>query len=48
MDKWTSGAAYDQWMGRWSRLVADEFLNWLNFALEFALARRVLRKWCTD
>lgn len=30
MDKWTSGAAYDQWMGRWSRLLADEFLDWLN------------------
>ena len=30
MDKWTSGAAYDLWMGRWSRLLADEFLNWLN------------------
>ena len=30
MDKWTSGAAYDQWMGRWSRLLADEFLKWLN------------------
>jgi ubiquinone/menaquinone biosynthesis C-methylase UbiE len=30
MDKWTSGAAYDQWMGRWSRLLADEFLNWLS------------------
>jgi ubiquinone/menaquinone biosynthesis C-methylase UbiE len=30
MDKWTSGVAYDQWMGRWSRLLADEFLNWLN------------------
>jgi SAM-dependent methyltransferase len=29
LDKWTSGAAYDQWMGRWSRLVADEFLKWL-------------------
>ena len=29
LDKWTSGAAYDQWMGRWSRLVADEFLTWL-------------------
>jgi SAM-dependent methyltransferase len=32
MDKWTSGAAYDQWMGRWSRLLAHEFLNWLNLA----------------
>jgi SAM-dependent methyltransferase len=30
MDKWTSGVAYDQWMGRWSRLLAHEFLNWLN------------------
>jgi SAM-dependent methyltransferase len=30
MDKWTSGAAYDQWMGRWSRLLAHEFLNWLS------------------
>jgi SAM-dependent methyltransferase len=29
MDQWTSGAQYDQWMGRWSRLVAQEFLNWL-------------------
>jgi SAM-dependent methyltransferase len=31
MDKWTSGTDYDQWMGRWSRLVAHEFLHWLNF-----------------
>ncbi len=30
MDKWTSGAAYDQWMGHWSRLLTDEFLNWLS------------------
>ena len=30
MDKWTSGAAYDQWMGRWSRLVADAFAVWLD------------------
>jgi SAM-dependent methyltransferase len=30
MDKWTSGAAYDQWMGRWSCLLADEFLSWLD------------------
>ncbi|MGA8620093.1 MAG: class I SAM-dependent methyltransferase [Candidatus Sulfotelmatobacter sp.] len=29
-DQWTSGADYDQWMGRWSRLLAKEFLNWLN------------------
>ena len=30
MDRWTSGAAYDQWMGRWSRLLAHEFLKWLS------------------
>ncbi len=30
MDQWTSGAHYDQWMGRWSRLLAREFLKWLN------------------
>ena len=29
MDKWTSGAYYDQWMGRWSRMVAQDFLQWL-------------------
>ena len=29
MDRWTSGSDYDQWMGRWSRLLADEFLAWL-------------------
>ena len=30
MDKWTSGADYDKWMGRWSRLLANEFLSWLH------------------
>jgi SAM-dependent methyltransferase len=35
MDKWTSGSAYDQWMGRWSRLLADEFLNWLGLPQNF-------------
>jgi SAM-dependent methyltransferase len=29
-DQWTSGADYDQWMGRWSRLLAQQFLNLLN------------------
>jgi SAM-dependent methyltransferase len=28
-DRWTSGADYELWMGRWSRLVAAEFLDWL-------------------
>ncbi|MGA8305526.1 MAG: methyltransferase domain-containing protein [Candidatus Acidiferrales bacterium] len=30
IDKWTSGAHYDQWMGRWSRLLAQGFLKWLD------------------
>jgi SAM-dependent methyltransferase len=30
MDRWTSGGDYDRWMGRWSRLLAHEFLSWLN------------------
>jgi SAM-dependent methyltransferase len=34
MDKWTSGKEYDAWMGRWSRLLAAEFLNWLNIPAE--------------
>jgi len=28
-EKWTSGTAYEGWVGRWSRLLADEFLHWL-------------------
>src|ERR671927_482250 len=28
-DVWASGAAYEPYVGRWSRLVAREFLQWL-------------------
>lgn len=28
-DPWTSGNAYESYVGRWSRLVAPEFLEWL-------------------
>src|SRR5260221_2875610 len=28
-DNWASGEAYEPYVGRWSRLVAREFLNWL-------------------
>ena len=28
-DVWASGAAYEPYVGRWSRLVAREFLVWL-------------------
>ena len=27
---WANGAAYEHYMGRWSRLVAREFLSWLS------------------
>jgi SAM-dependent methyltransferase len=28
-DKWQGGAAYERYMGRWSRLLAPRFLRWL-------------------
>jgi ubiquinone/menaquinone biosynthesis C-methylase UbiE len=28
-DAWDSGSAYEAYVGRWSRLVAREFLGWL-------------------
>ena len=31
-DVWGSGDAYERYVGRWSRLVAREFLNWLSVA----------------
>jgi trans-aconitate methyltransferase len=30
MDSWSSGTAYEQYIGRWSRRVAPEFLTWLD------------------
>jgi ubiquinone/menaquinone biosynthesis C-methylase UbiE len=29
-DTWNSGDPYEYFMGRWSKLIAPEFLNWLN------------------
>src|SRR5215207_7837999 len=29
VDRWDSGDAYEPYVGRWSRLVAREFLRWL-------------------
>ncbi|HUS15104.1 MAG TPA: methyltransferase domain-containing protein, partial [Chloroflexia bacterium] len=31
-DVWTRGAAYEPYVGRWSRLVAREFVAWLDIA----------------
>lgn len=31
-DGWALGEAYDAYMGRWSRLVAREFIDWLSLA----------------
>jgi hypothetical protein len=28
-DRWSSGAAYEAYVGRWSRRVAVEFFDWL-------------------
>ena len=33
-ESWDGGAAYELYVGRWSRLVAREFLNWLNVPAE--------------
>ncbi len=33
-DTWASGAAYELYVGRWSRLVAREFLRWLAVPLQ--------------
>jgi ubiquinone/menaquinone biosynthesis C-methylase UbiE len=30
--RWSGGAAYDGYVGRWSRLVAAEFIPWLGVA----------------
>jgi SAM-dependent methyltransferase len=32
VEEWTKGASYDQYVGRWSRLVAVEFVTWLGVA----------------
>ena len=29
-DAWQSGDPYDYYMGRWSRLVAEKFVDWLS------------------
>jgi ubiquinone/menaquinone biosynthesis C-methylase UbiE len=31
-ENWGSGGPYEQYVGRWSRKVAREFLNWLQIA----------------
>ncbi len=29
METWSSGQAYERYVGRWSRLVAHQFVSWL-------------------
>src|SRR5215216_3332128 len=29
-ESWSSGDAYERYVGRWSRIVADEIIRWLN------------------
>jgi len=35
-DRWNSGDLYEYFMGRWSKLIAPEFLNWLNLSYSFS------------
>jgi trans-aconitate methyltransferase len=54
-EAWGSGAAYEQYVGRWSRLVARAFLDWLDVAPGLrwgdvgcgtgALTEGILRRW---
>ncbi len=46
LDQWTSGADYDRWMGRWSRLVAREFLAWLNVTADLPAGLRWIDLCC--
>ena len=32
-DTWANGAAYEYYIGRWSRLVAQKFIGWLDISL---------------
>jgi ubiquinone/menaquinone biosynthesis C-methylase UbiE len=34
-DSWDNGDPYEYFMGRWSKLMAPEFLNWLNLPSSF-------------
>jgi hypothetical protein len=50
-DSWSSGSAYESYIGRWSRLVAPEFLDWLGAtgpasAFAAALAEPARRAFC--
>jgi len=29
-DRWISGQSYDQYMGRWSRMIAEKFVDWVD------------------
>jgi ubiquinone/menaquinone biosynthesis C-methylase UbiE len=54
-DAWQAGSSYDLYMGRWSRQIAPEFLDWLDISngldwLEVgcgtgALSAAILRRW---
>jgi hypothetical protein len=33
-DAWSAGAQYEPYVGRWSRLVARELLEWLSIPLQ--------------
>ncbi len=42
-DTWSAGEAYERYMGRWSRRIAEDFVRWLDVAPGLALARWELR-----
>ena len=42
-DRWQDAEAYERYIGRWSRRVADAFVAWLNVPDGIGLGRRRLR-----
>lgn len=38
-ESWDSGGAYELWVGRWSRKIAEEFIAWLRHRSEANLGR---------
>jgi hypothetical protein len=44
-DKWTGGATYEDFMGRWSRLLAPRFVSWLSVRPTLTISRCLGGRW---
>jgi len=41
--RFDDGAAYERYMGKWSQLAGETFLDWAGSVIRLAMARRGLR-----